>query len=110
MLSDAGAPVLVTQAALRAQLPATDAHVVCLDAAEDAAAIARCPAGAPASGLTPHNPAYVIYTSGSTGMPKAVVVTHEGIPALAASQIDRFAITPEARILQFASPNFDAAL
>src|SRR5262249_26627366 len=73
MLSDAGAPVLVTQAALRAQLPAADARIVCLDGEEDAAAIARCPATAPQSGLTPHNPAYVIYTSGSTGTPKRVV-------------------------------------
>jgi non-ribosomal peptide synthetase component F len=32
MLADAGAPVLLTRAALRAHLPAHDAHVVCLDA------------------------------------------------------------------------------
>src|SRR5207244_10006023 len=49
MLSDTGAPVLVTQAALRAQLPPCDAHLVCLDGAEDAAAIARRPATAPRS-------------------------------------------------------------
>jgi hypothetical protein len=32
LLADAGAPVLLTRAALRAHLPAHDAHVVCLDA------------------------------------------------------------------------------
>ena len=49
MLADAGAPVLLTRAALRAHLPAHDAHVVCLDA--DWPAIARQPATAPAAGL-----------------------------------------------------------
>ena len=74
MLADAGAPVLLTRAALRAHLPAHDAHVVCLDA--DWPAIARQPATAPATNLAPQHPAYVIYTSGSTGTPKGVAVTH----------------------------------
>ena len=64
MLADACAPVLVTQAHLRARLPAHGGHVVCLDA--DADAIARHPATAPASGLEPQNAVYVTYTSGST--------------------------------------------
>src|SRR6476660_1691917 len=108
MLADAGAPVLLTRAALRGHLPAHDAHVVCLDA--DWPAIARQPATAPVTGLAPQHPAYVIYTSGSTGTPKGVAVTHGGIPNLAAVQIDRFAITSQARVLQFASQSFDAAV
>ena len=54
MLADAGAPVLLTRAALRAHLPAHDAHVVCLDA--DWPAIARQPATAPAAGLRRSTP------------------------------------------------------
>ena len=92
MLADAGAPVLLTRAALRAHLPAHDAHVVCLDA--DWPAIARQPATAPAAGLAPQHPAYVIYTSGSTGTPKGVADHPRGIANLARGiQIDRFAIT-----------------
>src|SRR5262249_46430183 len=77
MLSDACAPVLVTQAHLRARLPAHGGHVVCLDA--DADAIARHPASPPRSGLAPQHPAYVIYTSGSTGTPKGVLVSPRGL-------------------------------
>ena len=74
MLADAGAAVLVTQAALLDTLPDTAAQLVRLDA--DWPAIARQPDTAPAIDLDPRHPAYVIYTSGSTGTPKGVVVEH----------------------------------
>ena len=85
MLTDAGAPVLVTQQALLERLPVPaqgsaaqpGATIVRLDA--DWPLIARQPATVPAVPLDPRNPAYVIYTSGSTGTPKAVVVEHQGI-------------------------------
>src|SRR5262249_33418002 len=63
MLADACAPVLVTQAHLRGQIPAHDGHLLCLDA--DADAIAQYPASTPASGVEPGNAVYVTYTSGS---------------------------------------------
>jgi amino acid adenylation domain-containing protein/non-ribosomal peptide synthase protein (TIGR01720 family) len=59
--------------------------------------------------IGPDNAAYIIYTSGSTGKPKGVQVTHRGISSLVASMAERLRVTPHSRILQFASPSFDAS-
>ncbi|MET7245173.1 amino acid adenylation domain-containing protein [Methylobacterium sp. EM32] len=58
----------------------------------------------------PEDPAYVIFTSGSTGTPKAVVVAHAGFVTMARAQVAAFGIGPQDRVLQFASPSFDASL
>ena len=109
MLRDAFCGALVTQAALpgRLDLPTTG-PLIRLDA--DWAEVARQPTSRTATALEGGHAAYVIYTSGSTGTPKGVVVTHAGIPNLVAAQIDGFMLSPGARVLQFASPSFDAAI
>ena len=73
MIEDAGASVLLTQAALRHRLPDTQARILRID--DHWPAVARRPTTPPPTRLNPHNTAYVIYTSGSTGTPKGVAVT-----------------------------------
>jgi amino acid adenylation domain-containing protein len=91
------------------------AKVVNLDGAETLEVLSRVPGHNPGdlerrSALLPQQAAYVIYTSGSTGAPKGVVVSHAGITNLAACQAERLALTSSARVLQFASFNFDASV
>ncbi|MGH3564525.1 MAG: amino acid adenylation domain-containing protein [Pseudonocardia sp.] len=109
MLDDARPAVIVTMTDLAAELDGTTAPVLLLDDPSTAREIAGAPDRDPAPDLGVHIGAYVIYTSGSTGRPKAVVVSHSGVAKLVATQIERFGVGPDSRILQFASPSFDVA-
>ncbi|MFI6553989.1 non-ribosomal peptide synthase/polyketide synthase [Streptomyces griseus] len=114
MLADADPALLISHTELAAGLPEHTGPVLLLDAVETVREVAARPGGdladaERAGALRREHPAYVIYTSGSTGRPKGVVVSHAGPASLAFGQIDRFAVGPDARVLQFASPSFDAA-
>ncbi len=65
---------------------------------------------APAPALSPEDLAYVIYTSGSTGRPKGVLIPHRGVVNLCRAPHAPWAVAPGDRLLQFASPSFDAAV
>ncbi|MFI7089230.1 amino acid adenylation domain-containing protein [Streptomyces anulatus] len=112
MLDDARPALVLTTRAAAPRLSVKSPLV--LDAPDTAAALAaRSPAGlTDAERLAPLHlpcPAYLIYTSGSTGRPKGVVVTHMGVAGLLTSQLAAFDVGPGSRVLQFASPSFDAA-
>ena len=77
MIRDSGMPVLLTQEALRASLPAHDATVVLID--HDWSEIQKEPVHALHTAVQSHHLAYLIYTSGSTGQPKGVQVEHRNV-------------------------------
>lgn len=77
MLTDAQAPVVITQRHLIDRLPQHGAQIVCID-------------GFPITGeqhdsATPDSLAYIIYTSGSTGQPKGCCITHRNVVRLMAA-------------------------
>jgi amino acid adenylation domain-containing protein len=58
----------------------------------------------------PSDPAYVLCTSGSTGAPKPVVVSRHALAVTVRALRHLFALTPEDRVLQFASLGWDTCL
>ncbi|WP_207892295.1 non-ribosomal peptide synthetase [Streptacidiphilus pinicola] len=116
LLKDAAPVLLCTTRVAAAKLPAdlTVPHVA-LDSAKQIAVLGALP-GTSLSDEELTGPrsasdlAYVIYTSGSTGRPKGVAVTHAGLAGLAAAKVDAMRVDADSRVLQFASPSFDAFL
>jgi len=99
MIEDAGASILVTQAALADRLPSA-AAVLLVDRPENL------------SGVTPRtasagNVAYCIYTSGSTGTPKGVLVSHANAASLLRATEPLFGFGPDDVWTLFHSCAFD---
>ncbi|MFZ1177172.1 MAG: AMP-binding protein, partial [Mycobacterium sp.] len=105
ILADAAPVAAVTTSGLADRLDGCELVVVDVEDPR----IRSCPGtGLPAPAAD--NIAYLIYTSGTTGTPKGVAVTHTGIADLVASHVERLAITPESRVLQFAPLMFDMSV
>ena len=109
MLRDAR-PVLVVTGEARAKAADVLEGVPVLEVDELLAGADHGPVPVPAPLGSVDHAAYVIYTSGSTGRPKGVTVTHRGIASFAEAELERFAADPDARVLQFSSPSFDASV
>jgi amino acid adenylation domain-containing protein len=66
-----------------------------------------CTAELPAD---PRDVLSILYTSGSTGIPKGVMMVHGGVTNEALGMAGLAGMVPGDRLLQFASPGFDASL
>ena len=109
MLDDAGAAVVVTDAAAGSVLSGMSEPgrtVLRLD--QDASAVARRPDTRPPLRNSADSAAYVIYTSGTTGRPKGVVAGHRAVARLV-SNTDYLAFRPGLRIAFASNIVFDAA-
>ena len=115
MLADAAPMLVVTDAPTVGCVPdGSSTPRLSLDDPATVAALQDSPDTDPTDGdrvqpLWPQHPAYVIYTSGSTGWPKGVVVGHTGVSSMVAAQVERLGVDGHSRVLQFASPGFDAS-
>ncbi|MCG6136134.1 MAG: amino acid adenylation domain-containing protein [Nostoc sp. LLA-1] len=108
MVEDAQVKVLLAQQQLIAELPETNAYLVCLD--RDWDLIAQQQPDNCASAVIPENLAYVIYTSGSTGKPKGAMVAHQALVNYSLEIAKQFNLQQSDRILQFASVGFDVVV
>jgi amino acid adenylation domain-containing protein len=106
MLSDAQAPVLLTESSYAGRLGRLKQKIVDPRSFE-----CNGRTGEPAAGgVEPSQLAYVIYTSGSTGTPKGVEITHAGLANLVGWHQSAFAVTAADRASHVAGLGFDAAV
>jgi non-ribosomal peptide synthetase-like protein len=115
ILSDCQARLIVTQSSIAdafgAELTAAGTPVFLAD--RDAAALEALPATRiprAATGQNRTHLAYAIYTSGTTGRPKGCLIEHRNICNLVRAEAAVYGIGPDDRVLQCASPAFDASL
>lgn len=108
MMADAEIRVLLTVEELAGVLPPPDTLAIVLDNSVRAA-IGQESSEEPDNRTEPEHMAYVIYTSGSTGQPKGVMITQRSLIQHTTAAIGHFKITPQDRVLQFASISFDTA-
>ncbi|RMP61353.1 hypothetical protein ALQ18_00744 [Pseudomonas marginalis pv. marginalis] len=106
MLEDSGVRLVLTESSLRQRLPLPE-RLATLDIDLADAQLAQCAEHNPQFEFEPRSLAYVIYTSGSTGKPKGVAINHAALSEFASIAADYSCLTPDDRVLQFATLNFD---
>ena len=100
MLTDSGAPVVLTTHALAGRLPLAHCRVIYLD---DPLAGTDEP---PEAQVTPGDLAYLMYTSGSTGKPKGVLLRHSTVVNHNLAVTGLYEIDEHSRVLQFSTVKF----
>ncbi|PYS22426.1 MAG: non-ribosomal peptide synthetase [Acidobacteria bacterium] len=105
MVDDAKLALLITQQHLVKEIPVGGAQVLCIDS--DWEMISRESDANSTTNVDPENVAFVIYTSGSTGNPKGVAIEHRSLVHFTRAANQVYEITPNDRMLQFASLSFD---
>ena len=108
MLEDGDLAMILTQAALLEQMPATSSRLLCLD--RDWKDVAAYKPARPTLRACIDNVAYLIYTSGSTGKPKGVMNSHRGIFNHLRWIQSRYHLTSEDRLLQKTPFSFDVSV
>ncbi|XIG72348.1 non-ribosomal peptide synthetase (plasmid) [Streptomyces sp. SGAir0957] len=106
LVEDSGAPLVVTDTAHAALLPA-GLGLLAVDSATDLPD--TLPVTAPDPVATPGDLCYLIYTSGSTGRPKGVRIEHRGVVNYLAGMQDAFPLTPGEGFLQATPLSFDVS-
>jgi amino acid adenylation domain-containing protein len=106
ILSDSGAPVVLTCREHRDRLQGGAWNVICVE--EIAAVVSSKPASSVTASAD--DLAYLIYTSGSTGQPKGVEITHGNLLNLVEWHHRAFSVRALDRATQIAGPGFDAAV
>ena len=113
IVSDSQISILLTQEKLQSLFSSLEnhdqiAHIINLDQ-DLPQIIAQFPKTQPNITAQGSDLAYIIYTSGSTGTPKGVEIEHHSVVNFIKAASDRYQITYQDRVLQFASIAFDAA-
>ncbi|QRP42949.1 class I adenylate-forming enzyme family protein [Amycolatopsis sp. FDAARGOS 1241] len=110
ILTDSGATVIITDAALGARVPAALAdRIVAADllTAEPRVAEDADPATLPGHTRAPHDVAHLLYTSGTTGRPKGAMHTHANLLFNTRTVRERLGAAADERTL-IAAPMFHA--
>jgi amino acid adenylation domain-containing protein len=107
MLSETGAPIVLTQADLTTRLPGYAGAVVCLD---EASTPTPANSADPPHAHAPDRLACIIYTSGSTGRPKGVQLTHGALACATETLCEAFEPSRSDRVLQFAALSYSTSL